>query len=103
MLCTIVSPHAAKCRWLVRFPSSFAHNKAATASNAAPPAPITATVACGAAPVAEEAALLAAELADDSNFETALPTTPETLTVTPERWLLSSLEMLEPIADVCED
>jgi hypothetical protein len=86
------------------FPSNSAHNHAATANNAAPPAPITPIVACGAAPVAEDAAELAAELADDATLEIRLLSDePDTFDVILANWLLNSLEMLEIAADVAED
>jgi hypothetical protein len=86
------------------FPSKSGHNHAAIAKNAAPPAPITPTVACGAAPVAEDAAELAAELAEDATLEIRLLSAkPDTLDVILASWLLNSLEMLEIAADVAED
>lgn len=65
---------------------------------------MTPTVACGAAPVAEDAAELAADFADDSILEIALlAAVPVVWDVTLAILLLTSLEILEATEDVKED
>jgi hypothetical protein len=95
----------AGARIIAEPPSSLVvYIQAATANNAAPPAPIISIVACGAPPVAEDAASLAAELADDSILEIALLNAEtDAVDVTLASMLLTSPEMLEPAADVSED
>jgi hypothetical protein len=82
--------------WSRPFAAPLVYNHAATASTAAAPAPITPKVACGAPPVAEDTALLAADLADDSTLEIALLKSDP---VAVDVWL----EMLEATEDAIED